>query len=333
MSKNKTNPEIQPLVSVIIPLFNAAPYISDCLESVINQTYVNIEIIVVDDGSTDCSLEVVKSIGDERIHIIKTENKGAPAARNIGFQNSNGSLIQFLDADDLISTHKIGRQVNEIKAIPNSAAICSTHHFYHDVNKEICNDDYLFSTDKPEELFKVLWGANGFVGMIAAHAWLVHRSLIQQYGLWDESLKKDADGEFYARICMNASEIILTEGVKCYYRRFKNGNNQSAKMGKEQFTSNLRSTELKQEYQFKKVNSDESKLAIATQYKLYAMAYYPKHRNLCKEAMKRCEVLGGSNYVYGIRGCFISRVNRLAGWKVARWLAFYKTKLLCSKCF
>ncbi|QYS90674.1 glycosyltransferase family 2 protein [Flavobacterium covae] len=89
------------LFSVIIPLYNKENYIYNTLISVINQTYTYFEIIIVNDGSTDKSLEIVKNINDSRIKIFEQNNKGVSSARNLGIKNATGSLIAFLDADDL----------------------------------------------------------------------------------------------------------------------------------------------------------------------------------------------------------------------------------------
>lgn len=88
--------------SVIIPVYNAANYISDCLESLINQDYSNLEIIIVDDGSSDQSAEICRKYGqhDERIHLICESNKGVSNARNVGIQHATGDYILFSDADD-----------------------------------------------------------------------------------------------------------------------------------------------------------------------------------------------------------------------------------------
>ena len=114
------------LVSIIIPAFNAEMYIEDCLNSVINQTYQNIEIIVVNDGSTDLTLELVNSFNDPRIILINQENKGCSASKNQGLRIANGDFIQYLDADDFLSSDKIEKQVNKLRFKKNSTAVCKT---------------------------------------------------------------------------------------------------------------------------------------------------------------------------------------------------------------
>src|SRR5688572_27202891 len=89
-----------PLFSVIIPLFNKAAHIENTLKSVLDQTFEEYEIIIVNDVSTDNGLEIVKNIRNSRIHIISQQNQGVSAARNKGIEHSKGKLIAFLDADD-----------------------------------------------------------------------------------------------------------------------------------------------------------------------------------------------------------------------------------------
>ena len=100
-------------VSVIIPIYNSSKHIKECLESVVNQTYKNIEIIVVDDKSTDNSVEIVKNIKDDRIKIIaQKQNIGAAMTRNRGIDEALGEYICFLDSDDYWFLDKIEKQVN-----------------------------------------------------------------------------------------------------------------------------------------------------------------------------------------------------------------------------
>lgn len=103
-------------VSIIIPVYNKAPYLDSCISSVINQTYKNLEIIIIDDGSTDNSLEICEKYRkkDERIQLISQENQGVSVARNKGIQKASGEWIYFLDADDYLELDAFEILVNEI---------------------------------------------------------------------------------------------------------------------------------------------------------------------------------------------------------------------------
>ena len=105
-----TTIENNPLVSIIIPCWNAEDYVGEAIESALAQTYANVEVIVIDDGSTDGSLEVIRSFGD-RVRWETGPNRGACAARNRGLELSRGELIQFLDSDDLLFPEKLTRMV------------------------------------------------------------------------------------------------------------------------------------------------------------------------------------------------------------------------------
>lgn len=106
------------LVSIIIPVYNVEAYLSQCIESVINQTYKNLEIILVDDGSTDNSGMICDeyALKDDRIKVIHKENAGQSSARNIGINQSNGSFIYCLDSDDYITENAIEMLFNKAKS-------------------------------------------------------------------------------------------------------------------------------------------------------------------------------------------------------------------------
>ena len=114
-------------VSIIVPVYNCEKYIKECINSVINQTYKNLEIIIVDDKSTDNSLSIINSFNDKRIKVISLkENSGVSIARNKGVEVSTGELICFLDSDDYWNKEKIERQV---KFIDGKAFIYSDYEY------------------------------------------------------------------------------------------------------------------------------------------------------------------------------------------------------------
>ena len=123
-----------PFVSIIVPAYNYANFILETLQSIQEQTYVNWEAIIVDDGSTDDTRQVVKTIveTDSRIKYIYQTNKGLPAARNTGIEASLGNYIQFLDADDLLSKSKIELQVKYmLENLSSDISYTTAHYFKH----------------------------------------------------------------------------------------------------------------------------------------------------------------------------------------------------------
>jgi glycosyltransferase involved in cell wall biosynthesis len=121
------------LVSVVIPAFNAAPFIEETLESVIRQSAVTSEIIVVNDGSTDNTCELVSRYG-ARVRLINQSNCGVSAARNLGVSHSTGEWIAFLDADDLWSASKLSRQLEVVNGRENVDVVHSWYRFIGDCN-------------------------------------------------------------------------------------------------------------------------------------------------------------------------------------------------------
>src|ERR1700751_2842411 len=102
---------MKPLVSILIPAYNAQPWIADTIRSAIAQTWQHKEIIIVDDGSSDRTAAVARRFASRDVAVVTTENQGAAAARNRALQLSQGDYIQWLDADDLLAPDKIERQL------------------------------------------------------------------------------------------------------------------------------------------------------------------------------------------------------------------------------
>ena len=106
------------LISIIMPVYNTDKYITEAINSVLNQTYKNIELIIVDDASTDNSSNIIQSFNTSLIKYIKLEkNMGAANARNIGLENSNGKIICFIDSDDIWEKSKLEKQYNYLKKL------------------------------------------------------------------------------------------------------------------------------------------------------------------------------------------------------------------------
>jgi glycosyltransferase involved in cell wall biosynthesis len=106
-------------VSVIIPVYKTEKYVEAAVASVLNQTYQNLEIIVVDDGSPDDSLKLVRQFDDPRIRIIEQENRGLAGARNTGIRHAVGEYIAFLDSDDVWLPEKLAKHVKHLETCPS----------------------------------------------------------------------------------------------------------------------------------------------------------------------------------------------------------------------
>ena len=324
---------IIPLVSVIIPLYNSEAYISETLDSVLNQTWENVETIIVDDSSTDESFNIAnkyKNQFPEKIKVYTNPGKGACAARNYGFKQSLGEYIQYLDADDILSSNKIEKQVLVLHNETDKIAVCETWHFFNTIDKATNTDKpYLIAVNQPEDFFIQLWGGKTLPpNMVQTSAWLTPRSLIKQNGGWNENLHKDQDGEFFARIALNSKGIIYVPDIKNYYRQHISSKNIAGQKQRKHLESNLEAAQLKEKYLFERNQSEDAKLAMATQYKHVAIEAWPNYKDVTIEAMSKCKKLGGSNYLPVMGGRVIELLKQIFGWRIAKSVSYYLHKLI-----
>lgn len=117
------------MISIVIPLYNKEEHIAQTLESVLNQTYQDFEIVIVDDGSTDGSVAEVKKVSDRRIRLIHQENAGVSAARNCGIKEAKGAFVAFLDADDEWDKKYLETQYQLTKSFPDCAVFVTNYEF------------------------------------------------------------------------------------------------------------------------------------------------------------------------------------------------------------
>ncbi len=212
------------IVSIIIPLYNAEKYIEQCINSAFNQTYTNIEIIVVNDGSTDASLDIInKHPQINKIKVITQENKGAAAARNTGLTHANGDFIQFLDADDVLEPNKIEAQINLYKQYDYSQDILIFGKWSIiglDLSKLGDNQKSIWHNyQKPADILNdfVLFGC-----CLPPIVYLTPKLLIEKAGNWNEKLSLNDDGEFFSRVLSVASSLHFCDDAISYYRSTPN---------------------------------------------------------------------------------------------------------------
>jgi len=204
-----------PDVSIIIPCYNHAPYIKDAIQSCLNQSLEDIEIIVVDDGSTDTSCEIINAINDPRILIISQENQGVGAARNMGIEKAQGEFIQFLDADDFIHPDKIKKQTELLKSNKEIAfALCDVSCVNEDGDPE---GNYTLSHVRD---FRNLFHALFMGGFFPPHVPLLRKKDIIEAGLFSEerNLSAVADYDLWLRISAKNGKFCYIDQKLASYR-------------------------------------------------------------------------------------------------------------------
>lgn len=209
---------MKPLVSILIPVYNGAEWISYTLQSAVAQTWSSKEIIVVDDGSKDQTAEVAQRFASNGVKVVSTENQGAAAARNLAFQLSQGDYIQWLDADDLLAADKIERQLSALQGSGSKRILlsCPWAPFYYRtlgarfVRNSLCEDL------SPVEWLMRKMGENLYM---QTATWLTSRELAVAAGPWDTRLLSDDDVEYFCRALLASEGIRFVSGTGVFYRR------------------------------------------------------------------------------------------------------------------
>lgn len=171
----------RPLISVVVPVYNGGSFLAEALASVFTQTYSNIEVIVVNDGSTDDTKQVAESFSSTKV--VDTVNAGVSVARNIGVEVSKGPVIAFLDADDWWDPRKLACQIDALTGMPDSIVLC--HHRY--VFEAAVPSWFRGPTDGGQE------------PSFAPSAWLMNRGTFDRVGQFASGISHGEDTDWWAR--------------------------------------------------------------------------------------------------------------------------------------
>lgn len=208
-----------PLVSILIPAYNAQDWIADTLRSAIAQTWQRKEIIVVDDGSEDQTLAVARQFEKDGVQVVTQKNQGAAAARNTAFSLSHGDYIQWLDADDLLAPDKVALQMEAALQCGDKRTVlsCSWGKFMHRRQRAVFAPSALWCDLSPVEWLLRKMEQNIYM---QTASWLVSRELSEAAGPWNRQLLGDDDGEYFCRILLASNGIRFVSEARMYYRTF-----------------------------------------------------------------------------------------------------------------
>ncbi|NWG13819.1 MAG: glycosyltransferase [Acidobacteria bacterium] len=197
------------LVSVVIPAYNQARYLTEALQSVMIQTLGDLEIILVDDGSTDQTAQIVKGISDPRLRYIYQDNRGLSAARNTGMRSSSGEYLTFLDSDDLFLPSKLELLVRAMESHPEAGIAAGQAIPIDDQGNRIGK---VFTKRLPDYPAELLLGNPLHVGSV-----LLRRSWQQKVGYFDENLRSYEDWDMWLRLALAGCRAVwVPEPVSLY---------------------------------------------------------------------------------------------------------------------
>ena len=304
------------LVSIIIPCYNSEAWVAAALESALQQTWPEKEIIVINDGSRDDSLAVARRFEARGVRVLDQPNAGASAARNTGLRAARGHYIQFLDADDLLAPDKIERQMTVLARTGSRLLSSSQWARFHTAPEEA---EFLPASDHRDmtgvEFQQLHWETGS---MMQPAAWLTPRALLDAAGPWDETLSLNDDGEYFARVMLTADQIVFCADARTYYRAHAGGQLSGRRDGRA-LKSLFRSVEMATCYLLAADGSPRSRAAAAHAWKWTAFELYPGDPELARQAEIRSWRLGGSlrSLPAGPRFQLLSRV---VGWRLAKRL-------------
>ncbi|MDI1249702.1 MAG: glycosyltransferase family A protein [Lacunisphaera sp.] len=302
----------QPLVSIIIPCYNAGRWLAESVASALAQTHAHTEIIVVDDGSRDDSLARARSFEPRGVRVVAQANAGASAARNHGLRLARGGFIQFLDADDLISPDKITAQLAFLEAKPaGTLATCAWGRFQADPAAAQFVDTAVFRDFAPVD-FLVLAGDTG--AMMHPSSWLLPRPMADQAGPWDENLTLNDDGEYFCRVLLASTGMAYCAEGRSYYRSSLAGS-LSQQRGERARRSQFRSIELITQQLLAAEDSPRTRQAAANYYQRFIHDFFPAPADLMQLAAGRVAGLGGTTLATPPMGRHTRWLARLLGWK------------------
>jgi glycosyltransferase involved in cell wall biosynthesis len=210
----------QPLVSVIIPCYNHGSFLAESIRSVYSQTYSSVQIIVVDDGSTDDTAKVAKSIPN--VNYIYQENAGLSAARNTGIKHSQGDFLVFLDADDLLYPDALSINVTYLQAHQEAVFVSGAHDVV-SVTKRKLGEKRAIVTSK--HYIEFLRG--NYIGM---HATVMFRRSVFNEFLYDETLTSCEDYDIYLKVARKYPVIHHTEKLTAYRMHSSNMSGNASRM-------------------------------------------------------------------------------------------------------
>ncbi|SDH31695.1 Glycosyl transferase family 2 [Lentzea fradiae] len=222
MSDIESEADCKPLVSVIVPCYNGADYVCHAVRSALEQTYPHIEVAVVDDGSTDGSADLLRSEFGDRIDVIVTENAGASAARNTGLSATKGEFVQFLDADNVLTRHKIAVSVELMLREPETDLVFTALH--EPKNHEFADESAFTEEELAATTARMMWRAYDLVlpgtGIPALETGqpLYRRGALVDRGGWDEELTMLEDTELACRMALTGAVFRHVETVGVIYR-------------------------------------------------------------------------------------------------------------------
>jgi glycosyltransferase involved in cell wall biosynthesis len=305
-----------PLVSVLIPCFNAERYIGETLESVFRQSWPELEIVIVDDGSTDGSAGEIKRFQCSKLTVLSQQNQGQTVALNKCVAHSSGAFVQYLDADDLIAPDKIALQMRRLIDRSDCVATAEWGRFYSDPEETRFMAEPVWRDLDPLD-WLALSRAEG-LGMMLPALWLIPRDLVHRIGPWHPDLTLNNDAEYFTRLLLNTKRVLFCEGARAYYRSGISGS-LSGRKSPDAWASQFKVIEMCAQQVLAHEDSERMRRAFSLSWQHLGHSAYPYDPVLAERALERAESLHAIS-IMPDGGPAFRWLSRLIGWRAARRL-------------
>jgi glycosyltransferase involved in cell wall biosynthesis len=284
---------VNPLVSILIPAFNAEHWIADTIRSAMGQTWQRKEIIIIDDGSSDQTLAIARRFASKDVAVITQQNQGAATARNHALSLSQGDYIQWLDADDLLEREKIAKQVEVSHQCPGNRTLFSSGwgYFAYRTDRAKFSPTSLWCDLSPVEWLLRKMGEN--LHMQTA-TWLVTRELTEAAGPWDTRLSNDDDGEYFCRVILASDGIRFVPEGGVFYRITTSKRLSYIGGSDKKKDAMCLSMRLHVKYLQSLEKSDRVHAACMIYLQTWLIQFYPERPDIVGELLELAKELGGS---------------------------------------
>jgi glycosyltransferase involved in cell wall biosynthesis len=283
---------VNPLVSILIPAFNAEAFLAETIESALRQTWPHKEIIIVDDGSQDGTLAVARQFESGTVKVFAQSNQGAAATRNRAYALCRGDYIQWLDADDLLGADKVARQMEAAARSGGKRTLISSEWAYFLYRPQKAK---FVPTPLWEDLSPLEWLTRKMEQNLHMQTatWLVSRELTEAAGPWDTQLLGDDDGEYFARVLLASDGVRFVPQARVWYRLCGPGSLSYLGQSDRKIEAQFRSMELNIKYLRSLEDGPRVRAACLKYLQGYLYFFYAQRPDLVQRCEQLAAALGG----------------------------------------
>lgn len=315
-----------PLISIIMPAYNASAYIAEAIQSVLDQTWTNWELIIVDDGSTDNTLQIAQqfAVKDNRIQVYHQSNQGGCVARNEALKHIVGDYVQYLDADDKLHAEKLSLQVVEnvyedTIILGSCLRLLANGHCVESSMAKLCAS-YTPAIDAQV----AIW--NNHFNSFPYSSYLIPRAISDIVGEWNVQLKRSQDSEYMARVLALAKKLVYVPDAIFYYRQVENS--VSAKpLSRLQMQSEAIVCDVIADIILAYSKSLSAIRACEIHYTDVLTAWYPKNKFVVKDMLMAMKARS-LKFNFENRGRLFHILKNIFGWRAAVIITKWKSKKL-----